>query len=175
MFANGENRMTFTMYESITDEPIVLVRAATTGDSEDLFAWRNDEATRAASISQEPVAREMHDEWFRRSLESSKRVLYIVMVEHVPGHRASAGMCRFDLSDDARSAEVSINLNPAYRGRRISGPALRAAMTAFREEHGFSGSLRATIRQNNRASAKIFLASGFSTVDSDEEYLFLET
>src|SRR5690554_6632698 len=106
------------------------VRMATEADSRDLWEWRNDAATRSASLASDPVSWEDHSEWFERALANPERVIYIGQAPDEG--ESSVGMCRFDIDPGSSSAEVSINLNPDHRGLRRSRPLLAAAIEQFR-------------------------------------------
>jgi len=76
-------------------------------------------------------------------------------------------VCRFDLTTDG-SAEVSINLNPAYRGKGLSRSVLEAAIATFENEVDDSPELTATIRPANSASIRIFTSAGFTFSGTDD-------
>lgn len=144
---------------------MINIRPAVAQDSQNLFDWRNDEQTRLASISQAEVGWVDHENWFANSLASDERHIYIA--ELAEGDiAAEVGMCRFDVDPERVTAEVSINLNPAFRGRRLAASVLQAALQHFLTEH--SGvTLEATIRLDNSASERIFTSSGFSRQSTD--------
>ncbi|MBU1589374.1 MAG: GNAT family N-acetyltransferase [Actinobacteria bacterium] len=129
---------------------------ATPDDSTAVYEWRNDDATRAASVSQSPVPWADHERWYARVLADPARHLYIAWEG---GQRV--GLCRFDTDAAGASAEVSINLNPAFRGKGYSGRILAAAIETFRAGEGAGIRLTATIRPENLASMRIFAGQGF--------------
>jgi RimJ/RimL family protein N-acetyltransferase len=145
---------------------MIKIRPATAGDSRDVFDWRNDEQTRRASISQSEVGWAEHERWLASSLADSSSVLFIAELVDEGDAASAVGMCRFDLAADRQTAEVSINLNPAFRGRGLSGPVLRAAIKRFLAAYE-GATLEATIRLDNVASGRIFTASGFSRRSAD--------
>lgn len=166
MLENGENRMTFTSYES-SMMPMITIRPAVENDSQDLFTWRNDPDSRQASISQAVVSREDHERWFASSLASPRRAIYLA-IDSQSGE--SIGMCRFDLDESATVAEVSINLNPVWRGRGLAAAVLAEAISQFRADTGVAITLTATIRSSNPASASIFRRAGFETTSATGEF-----
>ena len=136
----------------------VTTRPATRADRDSLLAWRNDPATRANSVSPDPVEPEDHAVWLAEVLGDPNRVL--VIGEDADG--MSIGMVRFDLS--GRRAEVSINLAPAARGKSLSAPLLHAA------EHWITGRatvLLAAIKPANRPSIRAFERAGYHPVTGD--------
>jgi RimJ/RimL family protein N-acetyltransferase len=163
MLENGENRMTFTSYES-SMMPMITIRPAVENDSQDLFTWRNDPDSRQASISQAVVSREDHERWFASSLASPRRAIYLA-IDSQSGE--SIGMCRFDLDESATVAEVSINLNPKWRGRGLALSVLTEAIKSFRLSAGKAVPLTATVRSTNPASARIFVNAGFLLTATD--------
>jgi RimJ/RimL family protein N-acetyltransferase len=144
---------------------MINIRPAAAQDSRNLFEWRNDQQTRLASISQAEVGWEDHEEWLANSLANGERHIYIA--ELTEGDAVEeVGMCRFDVDPERVTAEVSINLNPAFRGRRLAAPVLQAALQHFLAEHS-DVTLEATIRLDNSASERIFTSSGFSRRSAD--------
>lgn len=160
MFANGENTRAFTIPEG-SMATVIRMRRATTADARDVFEWRNDPQTRLASISQDPIDWDAHAAWFTRSLHDDDRRLYIAEDPDAEQSSGAIGMVRFDLLDGHRTAEVSINLNPGWRGRGRSAETLLAGVAALREEHGAVPELLATIRRENTVSVRLFEGAGF--------------
>lgn len=123
------------------------LRRAATHDAADILAWRNDPTTRAMARSPDPVEAVEHDAWFASALCDPTRALLIGELDE-----GKVGMVRID-----RSAEtgVSINLNPAFRGRGLSLDLLNAALA------NEAGPILAIIRPNNAASIRLFEWAGF--------------
>lgn len=136
----------------------VTTRPATLADSDSLLAWRNDPATRANSVSADPVKPDAHAVWLAQVLDDPDRVL--VIGEDADG--TAIGMVRFDLSND--SAQVSINLAPAARGRSLSAPLLRAAEPWIA---GRAQVLIALIKSTNTPSRRAFERAGYRHVAGD--------
>jgi UDP-2,4-diacetamido-2,4,6-trideoxy-beta-L-altropyranose hydrolase len=97
----------------------VTVRPATAADALAVLAWRNDPHTRAMSRDQDEVDTAAHVAWFAAALADPRRTL---LIGEADGE--AIGMVRLDHGDEP---EVSINLNPAHRGRGLSAPLLAAA------------------------------------------------
>jgi RimJ/RimL family protein N-acetyltransferase len=144
--------------------PALRARLAAAADSADIFEWRNDEQTRAASRSSKPVARDQHDRWFADVLADELRRLYIV---ETTDKSEPVGMCRFD-AEEGGTTEVSINLNPAFRGRGFSVAVLETAIETFRD--GGRRPITATIRPSNSASIRLFEHAGFRLTESTPEF-----
>jgi RimJ/RimL family protein N-acetyltransferase len=125
----------------------VVVRRAGEGDALDVLSWRNDPMTRAMARNQEAVDEASHLAWFAAALADPRRTFLIGEAE---GEKI--GMVRFDRDGET---EVSINLNPAHRGRGLSYPLLMAALALV------SGDVWAEIRPENAASLRLFERAGF--------------
>lgn len=119
------------------------------------------------SISAGYVERDVHEAWFQRVLSDPQRALFIGLT-HDDG--AKIGMCRFDLAADGKQAEVSINLNPAIRGKGWAKPLLREAMFHYGADNPVA--LTATVKRHNAAAARCFLACGFHLRAEDDDYLY---
>lgn len=136
--------------------PLVIdVRPALDEDCRDLWLWRNDAQTRSMSISTEEVSWSAHEAWFRDVQADRARA---ILIGHIGEEKI--GMCRFDehASPHAR-VEVSINLNPAFRGRRLAVPLLHSAISTFRSRR--AGEIVAQVRDENVASIRTFERAGF--------------
>lgn len=140
------------------------LRAGEEGDSQTLWLWRNDPQVRAMAKSAEPIAWAEHARWFARVLSSADSRLFLALAGGRP-----AAMVRFDRREGG--ALVSINVDPALRGRGIGKAALVAACERY-EAEARPEALVAEIRLCNRASIRIFEAAGFERVPQEEEEEF---
>ena len=128
-------------------------RLAEARDSDDILAWRNDPVAVETSLTRSPVASDDHARWFASVLASPNRVLVMVTEGD-----AKIGNVRFDIRGG--EALVSINLNPAMRGRGYGQPALEGAEALL---HGrLPLLLVAEIRRTNPQSLKIFQRAGYA-------------
>ncbi|AGI66654.1 hypothetical protein OAN307_c09340 [Octadecabacter antarcticus 307] len=126
------------------------LRPATMADARRLFDWRNDPATRAASVTTVPVSWEDHLTWMEASLSQSRRHLHIA-----EGDIGPLGSLRLD--DCLEGTELSITLAPEARGRGLAASLLRLATTE-------KGLYLARIRPENTASRRAFEAAGFQFI-----------
>lgn len=140
----------------------IVIRKCRAEDSLDLLSWRNDKSTRAMSLNSELVALGEHQSWFDGKLADEHCVLFIGEV-----NCSKIGMVRFDVDKKMSVADVSINLNPEYRGRKMAEPLLRSCIDEFRELH--TCEIHATVRCENVASNKVFQSVGFVEVSSDND------
>jgi L-amino acid N-acyltransferase YncA len=152
------------MKSEIEKDQNLTLSPATEGDSKDIWEWRNDEQTRLMSITTEPVSWESHQAWFERSLQNPNRLLFVASNEE----NKKNGMCRFDIDTEKEKAEVSINLNPQFRGKNLSQKLLAASVESFAKRHKIP--LTATIKKTNEASIKCFTRCGFVLEKQDGDY-----
>jgi len=117
-------------------------------------------------ITPGPVAWETHAAWFEQTLASSSRWLYVGEIEAL-----KVGICRIDLVPESGSAEVSLNLNPAARGRGLAAPFLGAVLDRFQQEVPLAVDLVAVIKRHNLPSVKCFTRCGFVLASEDPDLL----
>jgi len=130
------------------------LRPATENDLLDLWRWRNDPVTRAMSRTSDEVPLEAHSAWFRAALGNP--AITLLIGETAEG---KVGMARFDHGPET---EVSINLNPAFRGRGLSHVLLGAALVRT------GGVVFAEIKDENLASRRIFERAGFRRIGGQD-------
>ena len=143
---------------------VVTVLRATADDSRNIWEWRNDGVTKSMSITTNSVSWDAHSSWYEKSLANKNRYLYVGYLNGAE----KIGMCRFDIDSNAHSAEVSINLNPLYRNKKLSMKLLAVAINEFSREASLP--LRATIKKMNVVSIKCFTSIGFKFERDDGEY-----
>ena len=120
------------------------------------------------SIATDGVSWERHKGWYEKSLVNPNRYLYLGFVND----SEKIGMCRFDVEVNANIAEVSININPIHRGKKLSSQLLARCIAAFFEEQSLV--LSATIKKVNIGSIKCFTRSGFIFEREDNEYKYYQ-
>ena len=104
----------------------MLIRDVTIKDKAELLEWRNHPETRTMFIDQDLVQQDAHDHWFQKIMTSESHILFIGQRE-----RNKIGVVRFDVNSEENTAEVSVNVNPTYRGQRLSKHLLGAAILEF--------------------------------------------
>lgn len=143
------------------------VRPANTKDAPDVWHWRyfGDASRYFRNAKSVPLGQ--HLSWFEAALAMPDRWLLIVEKDGQPmGHvRLDRDAAALDM------AEVSIYINPAYRGVGLAKPALLAALSFARREglHRF----RAQAHQDNTASIRLFTNAGFVLTGQDEAFVDL--
>jgi len=119
-----------------------------------IWEWRNDPVTRQMSRQTGLINWEEHTKWVQEIANSEKNALFILMSGQVP-----LCMIRFSEMDGSR-AEISINFNPVFRGKKLSKQMLIEAC-----HYGFNTlslqQLYAEIKPENSVSIKIFEGAGF--------------
>ena len=142
----------------------VTVLRATENDLKDIWEWRNDELTIHMSITTDSVSWETHSSWYKKSLVNTNCFFYLGFVNH----NEKIGMCRFDVEANTNIAEVSINLNPQHRNKKLCSQLLSQAIVKFCEERNTD--LAATIKKTNIGSIKCFTKCGFTFEREDNDY-----
>lgn len=132
----------------------MILRRATAADALDLLAWRNDPLTRAMSRSHEEIGEAAHRAWLARALADPKVTLLIGEVG-----AEKLGMVRFDHLEPTK---VSINVNPAHRGRGHGYGLLSQALAQV------EGDVVAEVQDDNLASRRLFERAGFAMQNEAE-------
>jgi len=145
----------------------VKITKASNNDSLDIFHWRNDPLTRQNSINTDPVSLKDHNQWFNEVLNSRNTELLIGIKDSI-----KVGVCRFSLNNLSNSVEVSINLNPLMRGKRISKKLLEESINYYLKTNKVMPT--ATIRIDNIPSIKIFEELNFIKIKSTECFNYYE-
>ena len=138
----------------------IALRLASEADCAVLLQWRNDPITVAMSLVSEPVPLDDHVRWFNGVLANPSRHLLIGEADGV-----RYGTVRFDEIDD--TAEISITVNPEFRGQGIGGKLLAAADVWAKEELHL-GRIIAQIKNDNPASLAIFHKAGYEITKPGE-------
>lgn len=133
-------------------------------DIEKVYRWRNDSLTRLMSLNSEIISWNTHKTWFVESLHSKTHYLFI---GEVVGD--GIGLCRFEELVGKDLCEVSIFMNPLFRGKGLSAELLRLSILSLR--HFCSSTLCAKIKSDNQPSIKIFKSCGFELFDDSDDIL----
>jgi UDP-2,4-diacetamido-2,4,6-trideoxy-beta-L-altropyranose hydrolase len=150
------------------NKPVLKVRSASFSDMHDVWLWRNVGVTLSHYRSKAAPSLASHAAWFRAALDDSRRWMAIVEVDKVP-----AAHVRFDrVYDRAGLAEVSIYLNPAFRGRGLGRHVLRAAIAEARNRD--LTCFCAEAHTANGASRRIFADAGFREIGMRECFVQME-
>jgi RimJ/RimL family protein N-acetyltransferase len=130
-------------------------RPACMNDAEVIWQWRNESATSRFYRNTKPTPRHEHMKWFRSALQNRKKLLVVVEYEE-----NEVGHVRFDLNDnDMNCAEISIYVNPNFRGTGYGKDILEAAMN-YAKKTGIQ-SFTAQTHKDNKVSTRLFESLGF--------------
>ena len=130
--------------------------------SEEILKWRNNKLTRANSINQEIISVSQHTSWLDSKIKSSETLLLLHFVDSKP-----CGLVKLDKLDDATFG-ISINLNPDFRGKKISSRIISASLHyLIKLEKQSKIKILASIKPSNTASIKSFERSGFKEIKNE--------
>lgn len=139
----------------------ISIRKATSLDVHITYEWANDKDTRLNSFSSQPISFENHQSWWQAKMKDSE-ALYLI--GELDG--SAACLIRFDKIADGASYIIGINLDPIYRGKRLSHQILQAACNEFFNVKSLP--IEAYIKPDNMPSVKTFEKAGFRFVKQVE-------
>lgn len=135
----------------------------------DLFNWRNDHVTRSMSINQNKISFKEHEEWFLNSFNKSDRKIYIGLLNKI-----KVGVCRFDYNKENNISEVSINMNPLMRKKKLSNEFLNKSIKSYIKDIHYNPILLARINKKNSRSLNIFEKNEFIKTNEVENFFYYE-
>ena len=133
-------------------------------DSKDIWKWRNDSCARKMFKNTEIVNWNEHVDWYNKALKNKNILIYIAMI----GDHEKVGMTRFDINEDKKTVEVSINVAPKHRGKSICKKMLAKAVEKLNIDDDYT--ITATIKLINFASINCFTSCGFVFIGESGEY-----
>jgi len=136
------------------------VRRVVAADGPTLLTWRNDPLVREASRSNHVLTEKEHREWLQATLMNPEVQQFMVM-----RGQSDVGYVRFN--QHRTLTEVSIYLNPDFRGHGLGVLVLLTAQRAFLE-NSVVDELRAYVKHGNSASLRLFQAAGYAAEISDD-------
>ena len=131
------------------------IREADESDCIFIFNWRNDIDTKKMSLNNSKISYDEHCAWFKEALNNPLKLIYIGESDNI-----RLGVCRFDLDKNNSVAEVSININPIFRGKGYGKDLLISSIDKFEKENKFL--LVAFVKKENLASQTLFEYVGFT-------------
>lgn len=132
----------------------------------DVYNWRNDPLTRIMNTDSSIVGLADHKKWFEDSLINPNREMYVGFINKI-----KIGVTRFDLDKNLNTAEVSINLNPAMRGKRLSFSLLSNSIDFYLQNKNIK--LIAKVKKKNLKSLSIFKKLKFKKYDENKIFEYL--
>lgn len=118
----------------------------------DLFAWRNDPDTIKHSLTSKPVTVDEHVKWLKAALANPQIALYVAR-DPSQGWKVAVGRLE---RRDLTTTELSITVNPRWRGRGYGKQTINALVNAC---HGTT--VLAVIKETNPVSIQAFTACEF--------------
>jgi RimJ/RimL family protein N-acetyltransferase len=144
----------------------IKIRLARKNDCQSLYDWRNDKNSLEMSYVSEPISYIDHNNWFNNSLTNKNRKIYLGEIDN-----EKIGVCRFDLIPNKKFTEVSINMNPKYRGFGLGKTFLLQCVEHYLINNKYD--LIASIKPKNHGSLKAFNFAGFELYKSNESKILL--
>ncbi|QWE22937.1 GNAT family N-acetyltransferase [Polynucleobacter sp. AP-Jannik-300A-C4] len=145
--------------------PKINVRKAIAEDSMDVLNWRNDQFTRKMFKSDRIIGLGEHQKWFSGYLEGGNNTIYIGIWS---GEKI--GVCHFNYDEAKGESEVSININPDFRGKGLSVDLLLNAVLKYKMDN--NSTIKAAIKIDNEASINVFKKCGFNLSHQDHNYYY---
>ena len=143
---------------------IVEVVTASLSHSRAIWEWRNDPVTRSMSRSKDLVSWEDHSSWYQKTLANPKRIMYVGIIEQLP-----IGFVRFDsINNIEDSFEISININPAERGKGLGLEVLKNSLHKLKQERPLVKRIIAEVKKENPASNRLFVSCNFIPQQTSE-------
>ena len=102
------------------------IRNINHNDLEDLFEWRNNFESRKQFFKKNKITLKEHQKWFEESMKNPNKEFFIGEQNGI-----KIGVCRFDFLEKENFSEVSININPAERGKGYSKQLLYSALKIY--------------------------------------------
>lgn len=138
----------------------MLIRLANQSDSLDILQWRNNKISRKMSLNNNIITPDIHQSWFNKVLGDNSKILYIAELDN-----KKVGVCRFEFYKSKLVSEVSINLNPKFRGKGYGKRFLKSSILKYIENN--KNDIIATVKSNNLASIRIFNYCGFKIIKNE--------
>jgi len=115
-------------------------------------------------INSDYIPWESHKLWYKKTLSDYSKKIFIAQLGN-----NFVGMCMFSIQED--DAEISLNLNPLFRGMKLSSQILIHAINRYQVIDP-NIKLSARIKRENYGSIKCFLNAGFDLTHVNEGYNF---
>ena len=144
------------------------VRLARPDDAENIWRWRNDGAASAFYLNPNPTPLADHLVWFENALNSPERDMLVIELFGTPV--AHVRLDQIEGSPD--KANVSIYLNPDFRGRNLASQVLGAAVSSTFAQS--VGCFRAQVHVDNIPSLRAFQRAGFCLTEQHGNYASFE-
>ena len=132
------------------------IRSVEKRDCLDLWKWRNDYKAVVNSISKSIVPYLSHSRWFNSLINKTDAEIFIA---YDGKEKKNIGMVRFE-KKNSKVIEVSININPHFRGKGLGRKFLSQSIASFiNRKPGFV--VKARVLIENHRSKRLFKSCGF--------------
>lgn len=150
-------------HNATVDRNTIVVEAATQAHSKSIWTWRNDPDTRKNSRSMDIVPWENHVKWYANFLKHKPNCMFVCK----DSDNNYLCMVRFDkLCENASEFEISANLNPKFRGKKLSTFLIELSIRHFVKLWGEQvKGIVAEIKPSNVGSRKCFTRAGFKRLE----------
>lgn len=130
------------------------LRLADQDDMDLLYEWANDDLVRNNSFNTSKIPYADHVEWFQRMMASCNVEQYIFMDDNNP-----VGQVRITLYED--TAEIGYSIAADSRGHGYGKQMISELYKNVSENHPEIKKLIAKVKEDNKASKKIFEDEGY--------------
>lgn len=140
---------------------MISLRRCSFEDCDLLYHWSNEKVVRENAFSTSPIPYSDHVNWFRNSLESDSRSIFICMIDSKP-----VGMIRIDVENT--EAIISYLVSQNYRGNGIGTQMLNLLQSIVVNEYKYIDKLIGLVKKENIASCKVFEKVGYEFSQEEE-------
>mgnify|MGYP002034814466 CR=1 FL=1 len=134
-------------------------------DSKLILKWRNDPLSREMFRGSHEISFEEHNSWYQKALQNCQIKILIAV-----NNNRKVGVIRLNFNDINDVAEVSINLNPDFRGMGFGLEILKNCTKYIERNFKKCSELTAEVKKVNGSSIKIFTNAGYKLVKETKEY-----
>ena len=139
----------------------LLLRPASINDAKILYLWRNDSMTRLSSHNTNKIKWNDHINWLKSMLDNKDKKIFIAKSNGKP-----VGTVRAEYIDNVY--KLSWTVSPESRGKDIGKKMVRLLANKI------NAPIRAEIKKENVASAKIAEYSGMKLLREDSNILYYQ-
>jgi UDP-2,4-diacetamido-2,4,6-trideoxy-beta-L-altropyranose hydrolase len=133
----------------------IKLRKVELSDCKKIWLWINDPLIRSVSFKPKPISLERHVKWFSSALINPNLVYYIAEDKNAK----PIGQARFQI--ESQEAEISVLVDPEYRGMSLGSLLIRDATEKFFIETDIE-KINAFIKIGNETSRKAFTKAGYT-------------
>jgi UDP-2,4-diacetamido-2,4,6-trideoxy-beta-L-altropyranose hydrolase len=150
----------------------VYLQKANYDDCQVLFEWQSNGEVRKYFHNPDPVQWEHHCNWLKSTLMDDKKHLFMVKLQYPSnGLSSSVGVLRLDTLNNRHIIanaqwEISIIIAPEQQGKQYAEKAINEIPNSYKEQ-----GIIAEVHNNNTASHKLFLRTGFTSISKTTYYL----